>query len=144
MIPTSYINTLQHFIQHPSHHFQHSSTHKHMHTQTHTLAVKVLNTAWYCTAQFSQSQFSIRHLSTAQFSEEGAQGEWDRIQVLCRQPWRKDVQLGLSFLRLRNGDSGVPAIGTGSAESSVSGKQLGQKNKVADIQKHFFGDKSDE
>ena len=64
--------------------------------------------------------------------------------MVCRQPWRKDVQLGLSFLRLRNVDSGVPASGTGSAESSVGGKQLGQKNKVADIQKHFFGDKSDE
>ncbi|KAK7088041.1 hypothetical protein V1264_022013 [Littorina saxatilis] len=83
--------------------------------------------------------------SKAHFREGGAQGEWDRIQVVCRQPWRKDVQLGLSFLRMRShdGDSSANQSCVDPGNSSGS-KPLAQINSVADIQKHFFGDRPDE
>ena len=38
----------------------------------------------------------------AALSEESLEGEWDRVKVICSQPYKKDGQFGLAFLRLRS------------------------------------------
>ena len=34
------------------------------------------------------------------FSKQALGSQWDRIRVVCRQPYRHDKQFGLSFLRM--------------------------------------------
>ncbi|KAL5016952.1 hypothetical protein ScPMuIL_006541 [Solemya velum] len=59
------------------------------------------------------------------FCEDAAKGSWDRIQVSCRQPFRRDVQFGLSFLRIRS-------------KSAENEKLMSSVPKnVQSIQKHF-------
>ena len=46
--------------------------------------------------------YKIRNLIAAALSEESLQGEWDRIKIKCNQPYKKDAQFGLAFIRLRS------------------------------------------
>ena len=38
----------------------------------------------------------------ANLTEESLADEWDRIKVVCSQPYKKDSQFGLAFIRLRS------------------------------------------
>ena len=71
------------------------------------------------------------------FLEEAAGKEWDRVQIICRQMWKKDAQMGLSFLRL----SSQRKTAETTLDIPSEGQKPGAKNSVEDIQKHFFGDK---
>lgn len=62
--------------------------------------------------------------------------------MVCRQPWRKDVQLGLLFLRLRSDDTNIPeAIVV--ANKSPNVRQTVPQQSVESIKQHFFGKKED-
>ncbi|CAI9715003.1 repair XRCC1 [Octopus vulgaris] len=75
--------------------------------------------------------------STKDFCPAASNGVWDRIHVICRQIYRKNVQFGLSFIRIKSKhvDS-----------SSQSPKQTAEKDiskKISNemIQQHFFKSK---
>nr|KAG5687280.1 hypothetical protein BaRGS_001945 [Batillaria attramentaria] len=63
---------------------------------------------------------------------------WDRVQIICRQPWRKDVQIGLSFLRIRSTD-GLSSTVSQTAAQTNTVDENGERKSVKDIQRHFFG-----
>lgn len=70
-----------------------------------------------------------RKFDNEDFSEDVCQKKWDRIKVICRQPFRKDVQFGLCFLKVHSKD-----VKTDGLDCTKD------KNKsVKSIQKHFFG-----
>ena len=53
------------------------------------------------------------------FSKQALGSQWDRVRVICRQPFRKDKQFGLSFMRMGS----VPDEPTSSPSSEgASGK----------------------
>lgn len=52
------------------------------------------------------------------FSKRALGSQWDRIRVICRQPFRKDKQFGLSFMRMAS----VPDEPTSSPSEGASGK----------------------
>ncbi|CAG5132252.1 unnamed protein product [Candidula unifasciata] len=64
---------------------------------------------------------------------------WDRLHIICRQPHRRDVQLGLSFIHIRDAVMVAPP---GISSPSVSGASPLSKSAIntSSIQKHFFGD----
>ncbi|KAK3729585.1 hypothetical protein RRG08_049762, partial [Elysia crispata] len=76
--------------------------------------------------------------SKVDFSSNIAAQKWDRLQVICRQPFRKDVQLGISFVRLK---SSKPTYQSESKTDDDS-KNILTPNKlnrdVSSIQQHFF------
>ncbi|KAK7476599.1 hypothetical protein BaRGS_00032145 [Batillaria attramentaria] len=76
--------------------------------------------------------------SKSVFTPEGRDGMWDRVQIICRQPWRKDVQLGLSFLRIRSTD-GLSSTVSQTAAQTNTVDENGERKSVKDIQRHFFG-----
>ncbi|KAL8613311.1 hypothetical protein ACOMHN_052551 [Nucella lapillus] len=83
--------------------------------------------------------------SKAHFTQEGTRGlsSWDRIQVIGRQPWRKDVQLGLSFIRIRCHDSLDVTPNGCKAASDAEGVER-KILSVTDMKQHFFGNKKEE
>ena len=36
------------------------------------------------------------------FSKQALESQWDRVRVICRQPFRMDKQFGLSFMRIES------------------------------------------
>ncbi|XP_013083183.2 uncharacterized protein LOC106068386 [Biomphalaria glabrata] len=54
----------------------------------------LLNRATSCTKMFTK----------ADFSKEIICQKWDRLQLICRQPFRKDMQFGVSFVRIKSID----------------------------------------
>ncbi|BFZ19016.1 hypothetical protein BsWGS_22055 [Bradybaena similaris] len=92
---------------------------------------------------------STQMFSRKDFSQGVACELWDRLHIICRQPHRRDVQLGLSFIHIRDastavlpGSSSVPATGSSPLGKSAIGVSLSGKSAVdaSIIQKHFFGD----
>ncbi|XP_019617369.1 PREDICTED: uncharacterized protein LOC109464737 [Branchiostoma belcheri] len=55
-----------------------------------------------------KNKMVVRMFNESLLSEEGRSEMWDRVRIICRQPFRKDLQFGLSFLRLRTPDTEVP------------------------------------
>ncbi|XP_066287809.1 uncharacterized protein [Branchiostoma lanceolatum] len=54
-----------------------------------------------------KNKMVVRMFNESLFSEEGRSEVWDRVRIVCRQPFRKDLQFGLSFLRLRTPSTDV-------------------------------------
>ncbi|XP_076434591.1 uncharacterized protein LOC143274609 [Babylonia areolata] len=83
--------------------------------------------------------------SKAHFTKEVASDSspWDRIQVVGRQPWRKDVQLGLSFIRVSCSDS-FDSAADSCRQSTDSGNKTGKTLSVAAMEEYFFGNKKKE
>ncbi|KAK3576686.1 hypothetical protein CHS0354_024294 [Potamilus streckersoni] len=75
-----------------------------------------------CTRMFTQ----------VDFCKEAANGSWDRLKVICRQNFRKDVQFGLIFLCVKSGT-------VSSDETQTDGANLSNVKSTKSIQKHFFG-----
>ncbi|XP_063407502.1 uncharacterized protein LOC134691147 [Mytilus trossulus] len=75
---------------------------------------------------------STRMFSSKDFKDHVASKTWDRIRIICRQPLKKDVQFGLSFLCIKTMDTITPS----KDQSSVS---TNQQKTIRSIQKHFFG-----
>ncbi|XP_021366041.1 uncharacterized protein LOC110458595 [Mizuhopecten yessoensis] len=75
--------------------------------------------------------FGIEH-----FNEVVAKETWDRIRVICRQPWRKDVQYGISFIKIKTNTTATGEDQQGRPLQSMTHKS------AKSIQKHFFGKKS--
>ncbi|XP_064613339.1 LOW QUALITY PROTEIN: uncharacterized protein LOC135477115 [Liolophura sinensis] len=48
----------------------------------------------------SNAFIKTRMFNASDFMEDVRTQEWDRIRIICRQPFRKDVQFGLSFIRI--------------------------------------------
>ncbi|XP_045173056.2 uncharacterized protein LOC123534729 [Mercenaria mercenaria] len=67
------------------------------------------------------------------FCPDIAKKEWDRIKVICRQPYKKLVQFGLSFLRVK---TSLSTIGSPNVEKK---ENIPVSTTVKDIQKHFLG-----
>ncbi|XP_046379198.2 uncharacterized protein LOC124151013 isoform X1 [Haliotis rufescens] len=87
--------------------------------------------------KMGQGSVKTRMFSAENFAPEVAAQKWDRIQVICRQPYRKDVQYGLSFVRIRAVGSKIrPSEGN---EGGHCLELQDKTNSVASIQKHFFG-----
>ncbi|XP_022085721.1 serine/arginine repetitive matrix protein 2-like isoform X3 [Acanthaster planci] len=49
-----------------------------------------------------QNKCAVKMFTKAALSEESLRGKWDRIKVKCSQPYKKDAQFGLAFIRLRS------------------------------------------
>ncbi|KAL3856346.1 hypothetical protein ACJMK2_011115 [Sinanodonta woodiana] len=73
-----------------------------------------------------------RMFTQVDFCEEAANGSWDRLKVICRQNFRKDVQFGLTFLCVKSGNISFRKEQTG-------GANLSNAKSTESIQKHFFG-----
>eukprot|EP00106_Octopus_bimaculoides_P008633 XP_014776075.1 PREDICTED: uncharacterized protein LOC106873284 isoform X1 [Octopus bimaculoides] len=75
--------------------------------------------------------------STKDFCPAASNGVWDRIHVICRQNYRKNVQFGLSFIRIKNKlvDSSPQ-----SPKQTVE-KDISKKISNEMIQQHFFKNK---
>ena len=65
------------------------------------------------------------------FNDCVAARQWDRIRIICRQPLKKDVQYGLSFLKIKTANN----LNTTSETPVTTALQ----KSVKSIQKHFFG-----
>ncbi|XP_041348114.1 uncharacterized protein LOC121367805 [Gigantopelta aegis] len=84
-----------------------------------------------------------RTFSSEHFCTEVSKEKWDRIKVICRQPFRKDVQYGLTFIRIKSADA-LPAENTNllqspTSDNRINGKSSEDNSIVKSIQKHFFG-----
>ncbi|VDI26664.1 DNA-repair protein XRCC1, partial [Mytilus galloprovincialis] len=75
---------------------------------------------------------STRMFSSKDFKDHVASKTWDRIRIICRQPLKKDVQFGLSFLRIKTMDTITPS-------KDLSSVSTNQQKTIRSIQKHFFG-----
>ena len=60
---------------------------------------------------------------------------WDRLQIICRQPYRKDIQFGLSFINVRSTKDTEKT--SPQAEAPTPGTSVSLV--TTDIKKHFFG-----
>ena len=49
--------------------------------------------------------FTISVNYTDQLTSESVNGSWDRIKVICTQPYKRDAQYGLAFIRLASASS---------------------------------------
>ncbi|XP_033627810.1 DNA repair protein XRCC1-like [Asterias rubens] len=49
-----------------------------------------------------QNKCGVKMFTKANLTEESLADEWDRIKVVCSQPYKKDSQFGLAFIRLRS------------------------------------------
>ena len=69
---------------------------------------------------------------TDAFSKQALESQWDRVRVICRQPFRMDKQFGLSFMRIGSppGDTiaSSPDWVSGKAASSTSGQPSDEEN----------------
>ena len=66
--------------------------------------------------------------------------------MVGRQPWRKDVQLGLSFLRVRGIDGSAVSVTnrtSASPHTSMEDKDSGHRLSVEAIKERFFGNSAD-
>lgn len=77
---------------------------------------------------------------TGDFSPEIAAEKWDRLQIICRQPFRKEVQYGVSFVRVQRS---IPSAGTSDNQETPNVCTVKETKNIALIQKHFFGDHSE-
>ncbi|XP_046578904.1 uncharacterized protein LOC124286579 [Haliotis rubra] len=87
--------------------------------------------------KMGQGIVKTRMFSAENFAPGVAAEKWDRVQVTCRQPYRKDVQYGLSFVRIRAAGGKIKT-----SDGNEDGPHLEFRDKtssVASIQKHFFG-----
>ncbi|GFS20446.1 Xrcc1-prov protein [Elysia marginata] len=120
-----------------------------------SLEVRVGRSDWPQTAEFlslipvvslmtpvdcrlSRGSCVTKMFSKVDFSSDLSAQKWDRLQIICRQPFRKDVQLGISFIRLKSAN---PAPQPEFKPENIS-KQVNNENKthtdVSSIQQHFF------
>lgn len=67
---------------------------------------------------------------SADFATDVVKQKWDRVKIICRQPFRRNVQMGLSFVCFKTTEA--------DAISSPENK-LNTPKSVKSIQKHFFG-----
>lgn len=67
---------------------------------------------------------------SADFATDVLKQKWDRVKIICRQPFRRNVQMGLSFVCFKTTEA--------DAISSPENK-LNTPKSVKSIQKHFFG-----
>ncbi|XP_038060773.1 uncharacterized protein LOC119731644 [Patiria miniata] len=49
-----------------------------------------------------KNKCAVKMFTKAALNEESLKNEWDRIKVKCSQPYKKDAQFGLAFVRLRS------------------------------------------
>ncbi|KAK7084631.1 Transient receptor putative cation channel, subfamily C, member, partial [Halocaridina rubra] len=47
-----------------------------------------------------KNALAVRMFKQVDFNSEAAKEKWDRVRIICTQPFRKDAQFGLSLLRL--------------------------------------------
>ncbi|XP_070572066.1 uncharacterized protein [Ptychodera flava] len=84
--------------------------------------------------KLGKNKHNVKMLNKDHLSVDATTEEWDRVRVICRQPYRKDCQFGLSFLRLRtpeeskDTDVGSPVT---TKVSSPSVMRSGSKMKMA-------------
>jgi hypothetical protein len=69
------------------------------------------------------------------FCPDIAKKEWDRIKVICRQPYKKLTQFGLSFLRVK---TSLTTINSSHVEKKENMPSVSTSTTVKDIQKHFM------
>ncbi|XP_035687644.1 uncharacterized protein LOC118423557 [Branchiostoma floridae] len=67
-----------------------------------------------------KNKMVVRMFNESLLSEEGRSEMWDRVRIICRQPFRKDMPFGLSFLRLRTPNTDVPTSSPQSPRVAVS------------------------
>lgn len=75
---------------------------------------------------------TVRMFKQCDFNADAVEEKWDKVRIVCTQPFRKDVQFGLSLFRL-HANSEVLSI----AEDSVdnTNKDDAKMLKVADLKK---------
>ncbi|XP_078360997.1 uncharacterized protein LOC144645329 isoform X2 [Oculina patagonica] len=76
---------------------------------------------------------TVRMFNQNAFSKQALGSQWDRVRVVCRQPYRKDKQFGLSFIRVRSipDDDDTPSSPgdvPGKTATSTSGQPSDEEN----------------
>lgn len=66
----------------------------------------------------------------ADFATDVLKQKWDRVKIICRQPFRRNVQMGLSFVCFKTTEADT---------ISSPENKLNTPKSVKSIQKHFFG-----
>ena len=79
-------------------------------------------------------------LISGDFSSSVKDELWDRLQIICRQPFRRDVQFGLSFIQIKSVTikEDVNIATDKNKSDGKKGNDVPHKN-IEKIQKHFFG-----
>ena len=86
---------------------------------------------------FCLSVYLFIEIFPESFSREVLSQQWDRIRIICRQPFRKDKQFGLSFIRIAaKDDEALPPTGS-TVRSSDSNE--GSKDGVMRLIKKASG-----
>ncbi|GAB1599155.1 repair XRCC1 [Argonauta hians] len=74
--------------------------------------------------------------SAKDFSPATADGVWDRIHVICRQNYRKNLQFGLSFIKIKSKHAVSSSETHRMSEKDVTPKKISNEK----IKQHFFKD----
>lgn len=53
------------------------------------------------------------------FDADIAKQKWDRLKIVCRQPFKKEAQFGVSFLRLKSASNNSNDVLSSQAESTM-------------------------
>nr|XP_022304224.1 uncharacterized protein LOC111111498 isoform X3 [Crassostrea virginica]XP_022304225.1 uncharacterized protein LOC111111498 isoform X3 [Crassostrea virginica] len=71
-----------------------------------------------------------RMFGSADFASDIVKQKWDRVKIICRQPFRRNVQMGISFVCIKT---------SGNEEIDSPESKLTTPKSIKSIQKHFFG-----
>lgn len=89
------------------------------------------NYYWCAVRENIKSQYSVSVLFiSADFATDVLKQKWDRVKIICRQPFRRNVQMGLSFVCFKTTEADT---------ISSPENKLNTPKSVKSIQKHFFG-----
>ena len=80
------------------------------------------------TVSYSINDILFIHIYAGGFSRQTIENQWDRIRLICRQPYRKDKQFGLSFIRVAS----VPEESSGEDVSQANNLLATKVNNTND------------
>lgn len=93
-----------------------------------------LRNYYWCAIRENMDKITVQCINSfyisADFATDVVKQKWDRVKIICRQPFRRNVQMGLSFVCFKTTEA--------DAISSPENK-LNTPKSVKSIQKHFFG-----
>lgn len=93
-----------------------------------------LRNYYWCAVRENIYEITVQCINSfyisADFATDVLKQKWDRVKIICRQPFRRNVQMGLSFVCFKTTEA--------DAISSPENK-LNTPKSVKSIQKHFFG-----
>ena len=92
-------------------------------------------------AKKGENKNVVRFFKEDEFSKPAADESWDRIKLVCSQPFNKQTQYGLSFVKVRTKDEAndvtatcdpTPQTNSSNPSSSSQNSRLGKFNLLKD------------